>query len=253
MLQLNYDIKFRKDFIHGILYLPDEEGQFPLVIRLNGFPGNSPEKEEQRLADIITQNNMAFYAFDYVGVRKSTGTFNYYTSLENINTVITDLSHHPRINPAKIALLGESFGGAMAISQGVRDQRIKCIVLRSPVYDTEVIPQIPSFNTLVKIWSRNNQIRFPKGDISELYYKQTNLYNPKKIANLVNCPVKLIAGDKDELLEVKGFRELYKCLPRKLRKGIDIIKGADHNFTKQKQFVELKSELSNFLTCCLLG
>lgn len=50
MLQLNYDIKFRKDFIHGILYLPDEEGQFPLVIRLNGFPGNSPEKRRTKIS-----------------------------------------------------------------------------------------------------------------------------------------------------------------------------------------------------------
>ncbi|MHA1304183.1 MAG: alpha/beta hydrolase family protein [Candidatus Heimdallarchaeaceae archaeon] len=251
MKKIAYDIAYRKETLHGILYIPDGDGPFPLVIRLNGMPGLSPEEEEKRLADIIVNNGFVFYAFDYVGVRQSSGVFDYYSCINNINTVITTLSHHPLVDPSRIALIGESFGGAMAISQGVRDRRIKCMVLRSPVFDTEEIPRIPSFETLTKIWIRNKQVRFPKGNISELYSKQTELYNPERLAKFLNCPVKLIVGDKDELLEFNGFERLYEMIPEQSRKGLEVVPGADHNFTNQSKLEWLKKAIVNFLATCL--
>ncbi len=247
-----YDVKYRENIIHGILYHPEGKGPFPLIIRLNGMPGLSPEDEKTRLASKMVEQGYALYAFDYVGVRKSTGTFEYHNCISNINTVITELSRHPLIDSSKIALLGQSFGGAMAVSQAVRDNRISCMILCSPVYDTEFVPKIPQFKTLTKIWERNKQIRFPKADISKIYFKQTELYNPKKLASFLNCPVKVIAGDKDELLPLNSFKELYYKIKPKIRRGLEIIKGADHNFTKTIDKL-VKSSIEFFNGCWRVG
>jgi len=86
------DINFREETLNGVLYLPENKDPSPLIIHLNGMPGIEPEKEGERFAQDFSDNGFAFYAFDYSGVRNSTGLYEYYYSQENINRVVFGLS-----------------------------------------------------------------------------------------------------------------------------------------------------------------
>ncbi|MFX1326590.1 MAG: alpha/beta hydrolase family protein [Promethearchaeota archaeon] len=244
-------INIRSEKLHSILYLPEINDLpinnfiFPLVIRINGMPGVSPEDDENRFARHFIENNMAYFTFDHQGVRESSGIFTYYDAQANIERVIDQLVQHSEINPFKIGLLGESFGGAMAFCNAVRDHRVQCLAIRSPVFDTEIIPKNPLFKYFAKYLTQNKQMRFPEGDLKEAYAEQTKQYNPNKLANKLTKPVYIIAGNKDQLFPENGFHQLFKKI-KSDNKKIDIIDGADHNFTNNNLFLEMCRNLTKF-------
>ena len=252
MIQETINIQNRQETLHGILYLPSEstdtepQKPFPLIIHVNGMPGSSPSEDQERFAEHFIARNMAFFSYDHQGVRESTGIFNYFAAQANIEVVFDRLVHHPAIDPTRIALFGESFGGAMAICHAARDSRIKCLGVRSPVYDTELIPTYPFFEDLLKIWTRNKQMRFPSSNhLKEVYITQTRHYNPVKMTSLISQPIYLIAGGRDELLEAHGFEELYEKLASS-EKSIRMFKKANHNFSYEDDFQQMREEFVQF-------
>lgn len=247
MRKNKYSIRCRREKINCILYTPSTEGQFPLVIHCNGMPGLPPEKDEIRFAKDFVNKSYAFFSFDYQGVRNSTGIFDFYNSQLNINTIITELLQRPEIDPSRIAIFGESFGGAMAISQTARDTRIKCLLVSSPVFDTEVIQETIAFEDLTKIWTRNQQMRFPVIDLKKGYNTQTMHYNPKNLIQNIDCPICVVVGDKDEILPIAGFKELYSKVSNEIKKEFYVIENADHNFTRNEHLEKMKKIFLIFL------
>ncbi len=240
------NINFREETINGVLYLPETKNPSPLILHLNGMPGLEPEKERERFAQDMIENGFAYYAFDYTGVRNSTGLFEYYYSLENINQILSYLVHHPKIDPTKIALLGESFGGAMAISHTARDSRIKCLALRSPVYDTDKVTKLKVFDGLSQLWKRSKQMRFPEVNLKNWFQRQSSQYNPAKLISRISCPVRVITGTSDEVLSIDEIEKLYEKLPSEIDKEIRIIENADHNFSDKNHFKIMKEYIINF-------
>ncbi|MHA1585051.1 MAG: alpha/beta hydrolase family protein, partial [Promethearchaeota archaeon] len=240
------NIPIRKENLHGILYFPDDhKSPLPLIIHINGMPGKSPEEDEKRFATEFVNQGLAYYTYDHQGVRESSGIFTYYDAQENLEKVIDYLVQDSRIDPTHIGLFGESFGGSMAFSQSVRDNRIKCLTTRSPVYDTDIIPKLPFFTDLTKIWARNKQMRFPDLDLKSIYLDQTREYNPMKLGNRLKMPYYLIAGDHDELLQADGFTRLFEIV-KSSKKNFDLIKGANHNFSNPHQFKEMRKKIIQF-------
>ena len=241
-----HEIPFREETINGYLYLPKKEEQVPLVVRLNGMPGTDPKKEKERLAPAFTGKNLAYFAFDYTGVRSSTGLYEYYHSHENINKIISYLSQHPKIDSSRIGLFGESFGGAMALSHATRDRRVRCLAIRSPVYDTEKIPKMKIFDGLAQLWQRDKQMRLPKVDLKKEFQNQSKHYNPMKLARNLNIPIRIITGDKDEILSEKHIQKLYDKIPSNIDKEFKIVTGANHNFSKVKNFGIMRKYILDF-------
>ncbi|MCK4845860.1 MAG: prolyl oligopeptidase family serine peptidase, partial [Candidatus Heimdallarchaeota archaeon] len=155
--------------------------------------------------------------------------------------------HRPEVDPSRIALFGESFGGAMAISHAARDSRIKCLVVRSPVFDTEVIPKTIAFEDLTKIWTRNEQMRFPVIDLKKGFKMQTMHYNPKNLIKNIKCPICVVVGDNDEILPIAGFKELYSKVSDENTKEFHIIEKANHNFSRNEHLEEMKRIFLIFL------
>lgn len=253
------EINIRSETLHSILFLPETKDHktntsipFPLVIRVNGMPGKSPEEDEQRFAHYFIENNIAYFTYDHQGVRMSTGIFTYYDAQANIEQVIDQLVHYPKINPLKIGLLGESFGGAMALCHTVRDNRVKCLAIRSPVFNTEIIPKNPLFKFFIRALTRNKEMRFPEVDYKEAYAEQTKQYNPIRLANNLTKPFYLIAGNKDALFPEKGFHQLFNKIKSKEKK-IEILDGANHNFTDKNQFQMMCEKIIDFFRIHLVS
>ncbi|MFX1574869.1 MAG: alpha/beta hydrolase family protein [Promethearchaeota archaeon] len=252
MEKLVIEVKVRSEILHSILYLPEVKdfktevkNPVPLVIRVNGMPGNSPEEDENRFAPYFIKNNIAYFTYDHQGVRMSTGIFTYYDAQANIERVIDYLVKHIRIDPLKIGLFGESFGGAMALCHTVRDNRVKCLAIRSPVFDTEIIPNNPLFKFFIRALTRNKEMRFPDVDYKEAYSEQTRQFNPRKLASNLTKPFYLIAGNKDALFPEYGFQQLFNRVKSKNKK-IEIIDGANHNFTDKNHFQIMCEKITDF-------
>ena len=252
MEKIDIEINVRSETLHSILFLPDTNNNksntnntFPLVIRVNGMPGKSPEEDGQRFAHYFVNNNIAYFTYDHQGVRTSTGIFSYYDAQANIEKVIDQLVQYPNINPLKIGLLGESFGGAMALCHTVRDKRVKCLAIRSPVFDTEIVPKNPLFKFFIRALTRNKEMRFPEVDFKKEYSKQTKQFNPSRLAKFLTKPFYLIAGNKDALFPEKGFHQLFNKVKSKEKK-IEILDGANHNFTDKNHFQQMCKRIKDF-------
>ena len=253
------EINVRSETLHSILFLPETKDHktntsnpFPLVIRVNGMPGRSPEEDEHRFAQYFVENNIAYFTYDHQGVRRSTGIFTYYDAQANIEQVINQLVHYPKINPLKIGLLGESFGGAMALCHAVRDNRVKCLAIRSPVFDTEIILKNPLFKFFIRALTRKKEMRFPEVDYKEAYAEQTKQFNPSKLANNLTKPFYLIAGNKDALFPEHGFHQLFNKVKSENKK-IEIIDRANHNFTDKNHFQMMCEKIVDFFRIHLVS
>lgn len=239
------ELNYYGEYIDHNLFLPEEKGNYPLIIHLNGMPGHSPTEQKERLGADIVKEGYAFFAFDYPGVRKSTGTYSYYAAHGIIDKILAKLVKHEEIDPSKIGLLGESFGGAKSICYTARDERVKALAVRSPVYDTNYVVELPVFDVLAKIWRRNNQMRFPDDDLRKLFRIQARQFNPKVLIKEIKVPIFVMAGGKDEILAKEGFEKLQTSINGKPSEFY-MIEEADHNFTNKEHFSMFKEKAIAF-------
>ena len=127
--------------IAATLHLPDGEGPFPAVLLLHGLGstrseiGNIYVDTAQALAD----RGIASLRIDFRGFGKSdgdTGAFTLDRQNEDAQTALTALQDKRGIDPARIGVLGYSFGAGAAVELGAaRPDDVKSVVVWSLIGD----------------------------------------------------------------------------------------------------------------------
>ena len=77
-------------------------------------------------------------------------------------------------------------------------------------------------------------------------------WNPDRLAEKLTKPFYLIAGNKDVLFPEKGFHQLFNKVKSEDKK-IEIIDGANHNFTNKDHFHLMCEKLVDFFENKLLS
>jgi uncharacterized protein len=124
--ELAFDSKGSR--LNGFFYLANGKGPHPTVILLHGFPGNERNLD---LAQVFRRAGMNVLFFDYRGSWGSGGTFSFAHALEDVASAVkyvqTDSSVTAfRVDPRRIALVGHSLGGWLALMGGQTDSTIGC-------------------------------------------------------------------------------------------------------------------------------
>ena len=109
--------------LNAIIYIAQGEGPHPTVILLHGFPGNEKNLD---LAQAIRRAGWNVVFFHYRGAWGSQGNFSLDHCLENVTSALTFLRDEAnaekfRVDARKIALVGHSMGGYMALRTIVDD------------------------------------------------------------------------------------------------------------------------------------
>jgi len=134
------EITFEHGQFHfeGTLTLPHGPGPFPAVVMITG---SGPQDRDEQLvgfrpfriiADHLTRLEIAVYRYDDRGVGSSTGSVSEATSSDFADDVLaaaTRISAHPRIDAARIGLIGHSEGGIVAPIAANRSSAISFAVL----------------------------------------------------------------------------------------------------------------------------
>jgi pimeloyl-ACP methyl ester carboxylesterase len=115
--------------LNGIFYLPAGAGPHPVVILLHGNPGN------ERNLDVAQALRRAGYAtlyFNYRGSWSSGGTFSRSHAIEDVNAALRFVrsplaAERYQVDSARVALVGHSMGGWLALLAAARDPRIGCV------------------------------------------------------------------------------------------------------------------------------
>ena len=115
--------------LNGLLYVAAGVGPHPAVLLLHGNPGNERNLD---LAQSIRRAGYTVLFFDYRGNWGSGGTFSRTHALEDVHAALGWVrsgatARQFRIDSSRVALVGHSMGGWLALMVAAADSRVTCV------------------------------------------------------------------------------------------------------------------------------
>ncbi len=114
--------------LNSFMYTAAGAGPHPLLILLHGFPGNERNLD---LGQAVRQAGWDVLYFDYRGSWGSGGRFSFAHALEDVRNVLDyvrspQVSRRFALDTHRIALLGHSMGGGLALVAAEGDAAVRC-------------------------------------------------------------------------------------------------------------------------------
>lgn len=120
--------------LSGVLHVPDghKPGErLPAFLVLHGFMGSKDESHAEIQAKMLEDWGYAALRFDFRGCGDSGGRRGYVLCMDQVadtKNALTWLAQRPEIDPARIAVIGHSFGAAVAVYAGGTDSRVAAVI-----------------------------------------------------------------------------------------------------------------------------
>jgi pimeloyl-ACP methyl ester carboxylesterase len=119
--------------LHGVVSVPPgaASARRPAFLVLHGFGGNCESQNVLQPSRVLGEFGYVTLRFDMRGCGKSEGEFGRVICLEQVEdtrNALDFLAQHPAVDPERIAVIGSSFGGAVAVYAGGVDKRIAAVV-----------------------------------------------------------------------------------------------------------------------------
>ena len=117
--------------IRGLFYKASGTEPLPTVVLCHGFPGNSTDV--LGLGERLMKSGFNALAFNYRGTWGSKGTFTMANSVEDVAVAVhyvksTVAIRDFNIDPSRIAIIGASFGGGVALLGSLNDLAARKVV-----------------------------------------------------------------------------------------------------------------------------
>jgi len=115
--------------LNGLIYRAAGEGAHPVALFLHGFPGNEKNLD---LAQAVRRAGWDAVYFDYRGSWGSGGAFSLANSLDDVSSVLAWIrapanASRYRLDASRIAIVGHSFGGWLALLGARREPPQVCV------------------------------------------------------------------------------------------------------------------------------
>src|SRR5258707_11316700 len=120
--------------LSGVVHVPrglkpsERRGAF---LVLHGFGSNKTSSNTMAPTKVLSDLGYVVLRFDMRGCGDSEGEFGRVICLEQVEdtrNALTFVAQHPAVNPARIGLIGSSFGGAGAVYTGGVHQRVAAVI-----------------------------------------------------------------------------------------------------------------------------
>ena len=124
--------------LRGIMTLPTEKENLPIVLLFHGFCINRDEQGQiyKRLANRLSEQGIATVRFDFAGTGESDGIFSemtIQTELSDAEAILDYVKNLEFVDKKRIGVLGMSMGGVVAsLLAGKQPQDIKSLCLWAP-------------------------------------------------------------------------------------------------------------------------
>jgi uncharacterized protein len=133
---MQIQVKIPSDGIElaGVLPVPDgrKDGErLPAFVVLHGFMGSKDESHAEIQANLLESYGYAALRIDFRGCGDSGGVHGYVLCLDQVadtRNALTWLTERPEIDPRRIAVIGHSFGAAVAVYTAGVDRRVAAVI-----------------------------------------------------------------------------------------------------------------------------
>lgn len=225
-----------------------------LVVLCHGFLSGKNSTTNRTLTRLFIEQGLATFRFDFFGHGESDGPFENITISLVLHQALAVLDLAIARGYDRIGLVGSSFGGLVAILTAAQRRDIACLALKCPVVDfaeelrltfsPEQLVQWQATNTIPNIIGGPDRVRL-QYDFYEDCLKHI-AYGP---AERITVPTLIVQGEQDECVPLHQSRRLHDALggPKRL----DLLPGADHQFTREDDFGRMTTSISDWLTTYL--
>ncbi|NOX82260.1 MAG: alpha/beta fold hydrolase [Alphaproteobacteria bacterium] len=239
--------------MYAHIYLADGAGPHPTVVLLHGFPGFEKNLD---IAQAIRRSGWNVLFFHYRGAWGSEGVFSFSNGIEDVAAALAFLRDPEnaalRVDASRIALIGHSMGGFMALQGGAVDGRVKCIagIAAANLGDRALIAEASpdALDGFKKYSDTLGMLNGFSGDsaIAELAAAGASFDLRQLAPRLAGKSIFLIAGERDQAVNISVFESLVQAYKTTL--GIDLAElrlDADHSFSWHR--IRLSGELAGWL------
>jgi hypothetical protein len=203
-------------------------GPRPTAILLHGVPG---VEQNLDVAYALRDLGCNCLYFHYRGSWGSEGNYSFQGAEDDVSAAMEWVLEQPSVDPHRLAMVGNSFGGYLALSATASDLRVRATVAMSPlvdtvrdVFDVEIFDEFAGMLTGVT----GAELKAQWDALPSTHTMQ---------ADLNHRPILLITADNDELFPPSYYESLVSELGELTWERIE---DADHVFsTRRTQMVKL--------------
>ena len=235
--------------IAAILSTPDGPTT-RLAMLCHGFLSGKNSTTNKTLTGLLNEQGIATFRFDFFGQGDSDGPFEKLTTTLAVRQTQAALDLVTARGYDRIGLVGSSFGGLVAILTAAQRCDIACLALKCPVVDfadelrltfgPEELARWQATDTIQNIMGGRDRVRL-RYAFYEDCLKQI-AYGP---AEHITVPTLIVQGEQDECVPLHQSRRLRDALggPKRL----DLLPGADHQFTRGEDFRQMTILINDWL------
>jgi alpha/beta superfamily hydrolase len=252
--------------LYGELRIP-EVVPAPAVLICHGMNarGSLGLRVYTRLAEEACRDGFVSLVFDFRGVGRSTGEFDYGVGeQQDVKCALNYLASRPEVAPNSIFVVGHSLGGAVSLYALQDETRVRGLVLWSTPknHNYNVKKFIKRTNGTLGLWAFQILSRLDKiFNVSKLYRLEVYgiALRPKYVreklmkldecdaaSKLHNIPLLIAIGQNDVIVGVDEAEAIYRCANEP--KTLVVIDSADHIYKGKEQ--QLLNETVEWIKTC---
>lgn len=217
------------DTLSGVLHHPAQGTTRGAVILCHGMESNKESEKLVYLGRAMAQRGSLVLRFDFRYVGESSGKFEDITYSGEVDDLKAAHALVRSRNPGKIAILGSSMGGTVALLFAAQQPSLAALVtVAAPIhperFPSRVLTPAQAEQWRVQGFTRHNGQRI---NLSLLHDLES--LNVPEAAKKITCPVLILHGDADEVVPVEEAYEISACLTNSKR--LSILPGTDHRLS----------------------
>lgn len=221
-----------------------------IAVLCHGFLSSKTSSTNKTLTRLLIDQGIGTCCFDFFGQGESDGPFEQITTTLGVQQAQAAIDLMKQNGYRHIGLMGSSFGGLVSILTAAQRTDLACLALKCPVVDfgeelrlgfgPDGMAQWQATNTIPNIMGGPDRI-----SLRYAFYEdalQRIAYDP---ARSITAPTIIVQGDKDEHVPLHQSRRLFETL--RVKKHLEMLPGADHQFTKGEDFNRMTSLIAEWL------
>ncbi len=251
--------------ISGVLATPDKKAD-RIAVLCHGFLSNKNSKTNKALTDILLPQGIATFRFDFFGQGESDGPFEQITVTTAVQQALAALDLVKAKGYKKIALVGSSFGGLVALLVAAKlshpptpstprrapSRELACLALKCPVPDFPEMLKLEFGDKGMAEWKKTgtipNVVPGAAGRIKLSYgfYEDCAHHSGYAAAKAIAAPTCIVQGNNDEYVPFHQSRRLSEELTGK--NVLVVLPGADHHFSNPAHFLEMTALIAQWVS-----
>ncbi len=215
----------------------------------HGFSTSKDGRTFVRLEEILNEQGISTFRFDFFGHGESEGKFTEITTSEAIDDVLNAIKFLKESGQKKIGLVGSSFGGMASIIAASRSDDLFILALKSPLSDYKSMAHARRSEQELKDWKKKGFIELDSTNeerqrLNYSFYEDAENVKAYEAARKIKIPALIVHGDEDETVPIAQSQKTASLIENC---RLEIIQGCDHVYSDPDHFERLLNLISEFI------